>query len=99
MLAVGSVKDIQQGQLRRAWVRCRVLGGAEGLAAWLAARGDVHEIQADGEQVGFAHDGDEQSEADLLKSMIAADFRVVAFGSKAKTLEEVFMQVTEGLVQ
>jgi ABC-2 type transport system ATP-binding protein len=100
LLAVGSVHDIQHsGQQRRSTVRVRVLGGADGLANWLSARGDVDEIQIDGEHAYFSHEGDEQSEADLLKELINAGFCVAAFGSQKKSLEEVFMQVTEGLVQ
>ena len=99
MLAMGTVKDIQKAQHRQNWVRVRVLGGAASLGQWLTARGDVHQMQIDGEQATFAHDGDEQSEADLLRDMIGASFRIAAFGSQAKSLEDVFMQVTEGLVQ
>ena len=100
LLAVGSVHDIQHsGQQRRSTVRVRVLGGADGLANWLSARGDVDEIQIDGEHAYFSHEGDGQSEADLLKELINAGFSVAAFGSQKKSLEEVFMQVTEGLVQ
>jgi ABC-2 type transport system ATP-binding protein len=99
MLAVGSVEEIHKGQQRQAWVRARVLGGAAGLAQWLAGRGDVREIQTDAELITFAHAGDEQSEVDLLRQMIETGFRVAAFGSHQKTLEDVFMQVTAGLVQ
>lgn len=100
LLAVGSVHDIQHsGQQRRSTVRVRVLGGAEGVANWLSTRDDVEEIQIDGEYAYFSHEGEEQSEADLLKELINAGFRVAAFGSQKKSLEEVFMQVTEGLVQ
>jgi ABC-2 type transport system ATP-binding protein len=99
LLAVGSVEQIQKGQQRQSWVRVRILGGAASLGQWLAARGDVHEMQIDGEQAVFAHDGDEQSEADLLRDMVQAGFRVAAFGSRQKSLEDVFMQVTAGLVQ
>lgn len=100
ILAVGSVAEIQRrGQTRHAQVRLRVLGGAEGLATWLATRGDVHEVKIDGEIATFAHDGDEQSEADLLREMIVAGFRVVSFGTHQQSLEDVFMQVTAGLVQ
>jgi ABC-2 type transport system ATP-binding protein len=98
MLAVGSVADIQKGQQRHTWVRVRVLGGAAGLAAWLANRGDVENLSTDGDVAGFSHTGDEQSEADLLKEMIQAGFRVAAFGSQQRSLEDVFMQVTAGLV-
>jgi ABC-2 type transport system ATP-binding protein len=102
MLAVGSVQDIQRGKTGvhvRTWVRVRVLGGAAGLVAWLAERTDVHELQHDGEIASFAHDGQEQAHVDLLREMVLAKFPVAAFGSQTKSLEEVFMQVTEGLVQ
>ena len=99
MLAVGSVAEIQRAQKRHAEVQVRVLGGAAPLGQWLEARGDVREIRIDGESALFTHDGDEQSEADLLRELIAAGFRVAAFGSRATTLEDVFMQVTAGKVQ
>jgi ABC-2 type transport system ATP-binding protein len=102
MLAVGSVQEIQHGHTgvqTRTWVRVRVLGGADALTNWLAERTDVHELQHDGDQVSFAHDGQQQAHADLLREMVLAGFPIVAFGTQTKTLEEVFMQVTEGRVQ
>jgi ABC-2 type transport system ATP-binding protein len=102
MLAVGSVRDIQRGRTgvqTRAWVRARVLGGAGSAANWLAERTDVQELSHDGEMVSFSHGGEEQAHADLLRELILAGFPIAAFGSQAKSLEEVFMQVTEGMVQ
>ena len=101
ILAVGSVADIQRRgqQHKQSWVRLRVLGGAAAIGQWLTARGDVHELKIDGETATFAHDGDENSEADLLRDMVAGGFRIVAFGSHQRSLEDVFMQVTAGLVQ
>jgi ABC-2 type transport system ATP-binding protein len=99
MLAVGSVAEIHAKEQPRAEVRLRVLGGADGMVHWLTARGDVQELAVDGERVTFTHEGDEQSEADLLRDLIGAGFRIAAFGSHKKTLEEVFMKVTAGLVQ
>ena len=101
LLAVGSVKEIERRgeQRQQSWVKLRVLGGAEVAGNWLTARGDVHELKIDGETAMFAHDGDENSQADLLREMIAAGFRVASFGSHQRSLEDVFMQVTAGLVQ
>jgi ABC-2 type transport system ATP-binding protein len=99
MLASGSVAEIEKNGQRHTQVRVRVLGGADALAGWLAQHGDVHEIEIDGEAATFSHDGDEQSEADLLRDLVAAGFRVAAFGSRVKSLEDVFMQVTAGKVQ
>ena len=99
MLAVGSVAEIQRGQSRHAEVQVRVLGGAAAMAQWLMARGDVREVRVDGESALFTHNGDEQSEANLLRESITAGFRIAAFGSRVSSLEDVFMQVTAGKVQ
>ena len=76
----------------------RVLSNAVGLAEWLAREG-VFEARVDGQTVVIAHRGDAEAEADLLRDMIGAGFRVVQFGSRARSLEDVFLQVTEGKVQ
>ena len=102
ILAVGSVAEIQRARpAARAQLGAVANSrrGRGGLAQWLAAREDIHELKIDGENVTFAHDGDENSEADLLRELITAGFRIVAFGSHQKSLEDVFLQVTEGLVQ
>jgi ABC-2 type transport system ATP-binding protein len=99
LLAVGTVEEIHQARQSQRSVQLQVLGGSEALVTWLGRRADVHELRATGEMVEFLHDGDQQTEADVLRDMIQAGFRVAAFGSRAKSLEDVFMQVTEGLVQ
>ncbi|HQU42223.1 MAG TPA: ABC transporter ATP-binding protein, partial [Pirellulales bacterium] len=101
LLAVGSVHEIQRGQQTRHFTRIqvRLLDDAAGLATWLAEREGIDQIQTEGNAALFAHEADAEVEAALLRGMIEAGFRVVAFGSQTKTLEEVFMQVTEGHVQ
>jgi ABC-2 type transport system ATP-binding protein len=100
LLAVGTVEQIQaQGQTPESLVEVRVLGGAGPLAAWLAQRGRSRELRINGDALAFLHPGGAEAEADLLRAMIEAGFRVVAFGSRRRSLEDVFMQVTRGLVQ
>ena len=107
LIAVGTVDEIQRGAAgsdrtegaSENVVRVRVLDSARSLAGWLAERDGVAGIRVDGETVTFAHGGDRQVEADLLRAMVQSGFRVVEFGSRAKSLEDVFMQVTEGKVQ
>jgi ABC-2 type transport system ATP-binding protein len=100
ILAVGSVAEIQRrGPQQQSWVRMRLLGGNGTIGEWLAARDDIHDVKIDGENITFAHRGDENSEADLLGELITAGFRVVAFGSHQQSLEDLFLQVTAGLVQ
>jgi ABC-2 type transport system ATP-binding protein len=98
LLAVGSVDEIHLAQQPERLVQLTVLGGAAALASWLEQR-SVRGIEIDGEIARFRHDGSAEEEAELLREMILVGFRVAAFGSQTKTLEEVFMQVTEGLVQ
>lgn len=112
LLAVGTVEEIrQQGQRPQNAVHVSVLDvptaghesapphGLAALGQWLAQRPGVSELELNGDTARFFHAGDRQAEADLLRSMIEAGFRVVAFGSQKQTLEDVFMQVTEGKVQ
>jgi ABC-2 type transport system ATP-binding protein len=99
LLAVGTVEEIHHARQARRCVRLSVLGGAESARAWLEGRGDVHDLRIDGDTAEFLHDGNQDSEAEMLRELVLAGFRVVAFGSRAGSLEDVFMQVTEGLVQ
>jgi ABC-2 type transport system ATP-binding protein len=99
LLAVGSVDEIQKQQQPHREVKVRVLGGAGGLAEWLAQRTDVSEVHADGEVVRFTHEGEQDTEVALLREMVLADFAVAEFGSHSKSLEDVFMAVTRGAVQ
>ncbi|MDX1962360.1 MAG: ABC transporter ATP-binding protein [Pirellulales bacterium] len=91
----------QSGDDRRVWIRLRVLGdgGAAAAREWLLATGKIAEVQRSGETLSFALEGNELDEAALLRQLILADFPVVAFGAQKKSLEEVFIQVTKGLVQ
>jgi len=100
LVAVGSVGQIhQQGQTPQNVVQVRVLEDVDRLVDWLSARDDIDEVQRDNGGLQFLHSGTQEDEAALLAAMIRADIRVVAFAARQRTLEDVFMQVTEGAVQ
>jgi ABC-2 type transport system ATP-binding protein len=101
LLAVGTVEQIQGEHSRtpRTSVAVGVLENAQGLAEWLARQKDIAEIHVEGCNVRFVHGGNPEIEADLLRAMIEAGFRVNSFGARRQTLEDVFMKVTEGRVQ
>lgn len=99
LLAVGTVEEIQREQQPHREVKVRVLGGAEGAHAWLAAHTDVNNVTLSGEELKFSHTGDRESEVVLLKEMVLAGFRVAEFASHSQSLEDVFMAVTKGVVQ
>src|SRR3954465_14300583 len=99
LLAVGSVAEISANVKTRSTVRVRVLHDRDKLQRWLAARNDIEDLHTDGDRLLFTHSGSEESEAALLREMIQAGFSVIEFGAKHKSLEDVFLHVTEGRVQ
>ena len=100
LLAVGTVDEIQhRGQAPRRDVEVRILENSAGLGTWLGERPGIDHLQVDGQVVRFTHGGNQEAEADLLRAMIEAGFRVGAFAARTRSLEDVFMQVTKGQVQ
>jgi ABC-2 type transport system ATP-binding protein len=99
LLAVGSVAEISARADVQSSVRVRVLDNVGRLRGWLAERGDISELRADNDLTMFSFSGDRPAEAALLRAMIEAGFSVVEFGAKHKSLEDVFLHVTEGRVQ
>jgi ABC-2 type transport system ATP-binding protein len=99
LIATGSVDDIQRQLQPHREVQVKVLGDSTAAAQWLAARTDVADVRLEGAALRFSHQGDQASEAALLREMILAGFPVAEFGAYNKSLEEVFLQVTQGAVQ
>lgn len=100
LVAVGSVDEIQkQGQTVHHAVEVSLVDGSGNLVEWLRQQPGVSQVEQEGSDVRFLHAGDRQSEADLLRAMIQAGYAVAAFGARRHSLEDVFMQVTKGLVQ
>lgn len=99
LLAIGGVADMQQAHTAQSEVLIRVLGGTDGLCQWLGQRSDVQNVAADNDRVRLSYAGDRDAQAELLKAMILAGFRIAEFGSDQKSLEEVFLHVTRGVVQ
>jgi ABC-2 type transport system ATP-binding protein len=99
ILAVGSVAEISAGVQTRSTVRVRVLEDSERFHGWLSRRDDIGDVQIEGERFTFSHAGDRASEAALLRAMVEDGFAVIEFGVRHKSLEDVFLHVTEGRVQ
>lgn len=100
LLAVGTVEEIRrQVRAPQEAVEVRVLQRTGELAEWLAGRPDASELQTDGQTVRLLLAGGPEAEAALLRAIVEAGFPVVAFGARARSLEDVFMHVTEGRVQ
>jgi ABC-2 type transport system ATP-binding protein len=100
LLAVGSVDEIQsRHEDPRSLVEVKLLGDAASLATWLSERETMENLTVDGQSLRFSHRGRPEDNAALLREMIEAGFDVLAFGAKQQSLEDVFLRVTQGLVQ
>lgn len=110
LLAVGSVDEISAGTASAVHsagkatptprkVRLRLLTEAGGAASWLAEQAEVDQISTDGNRIQFLFADEEVALAELLAQLIRAGFPVIEFGAREKSLEDVFLHVTEGRVQ
>lgn len=99
LVAVGSVDEISNQVQTTAMVEIRLVGDLELAKNWLIARDDLHDVRMDGRRATFSHAGDEAAQAILLKEMVEAGLQVVEFRCRTKSLEDVFLEVTEGRVQ
>jgi ABC-2 type transport system ATP-binding protein len=100
LLAVGSVDEISASSREaRSEVRLRTLNDMARLLAWLRDRIDIDDVADRAGQVIFTHAGGQPEQAELLRELVTAGFSIIEFGSKTKSLEDVFLHVTEGRVQ
>ena len=99
LLAVGTMEEISSRSETVSRVRLRTLGESRPLVDWLARRDDVTEIVVDGHLVMLTHDGGPEEQAELLKEIVESGISIVEFASKTKSLEDVFLHVTEGRLQ
>jgi ABC-2 type transport system ATP-binding protein len=99
LLAVGTVDEISGQTETRSEVRLRVLDDPTTVLNFLQARDDVRDLTIRNGQVILTHDGGPEDQANLLRVVVDSGFQVVEFATKTKSLEDVFMHVTEGRVQ
>lgn len=104
--AAGSVESILAGaqsgpvgDQRQAVVEIEVLEGEDRLVRWLAERPGVAAGPARDGRVEVTMVDDPAARQQLLAAMVGDGFAVHRFASRRKSLEEVFLQVTEGKVQ
>lgn len=102
LLATGTVDEIQNQSDRKQVQRdvvVRILGGSETVANYLESKEAIQGVRIDGELVHFVHNGQREDEATLLRELIQQDFDIAEFRSQQKSLEDLFMEVTRGVVQ
>ncbi len=99
LLATGTVEEIEQQQVATSELTLRILDRAEQASTVLKDLPLVSNLLCDGDLVRFEFSGDTREQAELLAMLIRKDFAVAECTAHRKSLEDVFLQVTEGLVQ
>ena len=99
LLATGSVDQIQQQQSQHREVTMRVLGEAAEAAEMLKQQSSVASLIVDGDLVRFEFTGDLGEQAKLVAMLVQNGYQIAEVTSHKKSLEDVFLQITQGLVQ
>jgi len=108
LLAVGTVDeilnrpaadnngDVEQTKSR---IQLQLLDSDPRVETFLQQNESVSEIRVVGREIKFQFAGDPQQQAELLKTLIDNECRIVEFASQRKSLEDAFLSVTKGRVQ
>jgi ABC-2 type transport system ATP-binding protein len=99
LLATGSVEEMQQQQVKQRELRIRILDRAKEAAAAIETRPEISTLVVDGDLLRFEFTGEMELQAELIGFLVEKGFLVAECTSHKKSLEDVFLQVTEGLVQ
>ncbi len=104
LLATGTIDEILEGFTRRQdaidgnWVTMNitVLDGATQVIEWLSRQEDVRQPRGQNNLVEFEFSDQLPAQSELLVRIVAAEFRLIRFGAKQRSLEQAFLQVTTG---
>jgi ABC-2 type transport system ATP-binding protein len=99
LLATGTVEEIQREQAQHRELTIRILERSGEAAKQLETREGIGTPIVDGELIRFEFHGDTKAQAALVSWMVGQGFDVAEIRSHKKSLEDVFLQVTEGKVQ
>jgi ABC-2 type transport system ATP-binding protein len=99
LLATGSVDEIRGDAATHRHICIEIMGATEAVVSRLEAKEFVTKLRVDGSRIYVSVTGDRDTQADLLKELLDAGFRILQYRSDDQTLEDVFLAVTKGQVQ
>jgi ABC-2 type transport system ATP-binding protein len=100
LIISGTVAEIKNKLRPHIDVLVTLIDNGPGLAQWLEGKPHVSHIQPLERLVRFQFSSDsEQLQAELLRSIIQAEFPVLEYATESRSLEDVFLQITTGAVQ
>lgn len=97
--ASGRVSDIQKQLSPDALYFMRCLAEGEALRRFLLEQPGVDKVRAEAQGCVFGLSGDDEAMAELLARAVGAGLRPMEVRPLAADLEEVFLSLTEGVVQ
>jgi ABC-2 type transport system ATP-binding protein len=99
VLMAGEISDLLTNSSPHRTVLIRLRDGQERLYRELLETPRIEKVNLAGEEVVAVINGDEDACCDLLTGLIGRGYRVVEFKQQRANLEEIFMNVTKGVVQ
>jgi ABC-2 type transport system ATP-binding protein len=99
LLATGSVDAIRQGLKMKRDISVTVAGSTEPAVKVLAQIDTVENPVADGSTIRFSINGSDKEQIQILHALADARVDVLQYTAHDESLEDVFLQVTEGRVQ
>jgi ABC-2 type transport system ATP-binding protein len=104
LIAHGDMEEMKRQLRAHRLIQAKVLGDLGPVQAFLLGNTAVHALTPPGEAdlphdtVQFDFGGDDEALSNLLAQMVNQGIRVVSFHEETGDLEDVFLQVTQGIV-
>ena len=111
LLAYGTIQEIEQqqrsvsGQTTSRTLLARIAspddldGQTDRLEKWLLEQPNVSRVQCATGRATFDYEGDDEGQQNLLKKIIDDGLPVIEFHGKSQSLEDAFMNITQGITQ
>ncbi len=99
LLATGTVDEIQRERISHRELVIRLMSNATEAANQAGQHDFVQQVTVDGELLRIEFTGDLQAQAELVTALVRGGCLIAEVRAHSKSLEDVFLQVTEGLVQ
>jgi ABC-2 type transport system ATP-binding protein len=99
LLATGTVDEIRQTLKPSRDIVVRIAGTTDAAMNLLAPLDWIEGLRSDGSTIHFAINGGDEEQIMVLRALADARIDVLDYSSRDESLEDVFLQITEGRVQ
>jgi len=96
LVAQGRVDEIQASMRANRVLTVRVLEREEEAADWLADQPGVFRVAREDGGLKVHFGGTDEEQWELLRRLVAAEYKVVSFHEEPADLEDVFLEITKG---